>query len=232
MILPDRTVINICHFPSGGLGRKSVYIRPNPSVRRSRIGVAWNINGICIIWESGIYAINPIATTYERRKNMNAQSIIPPNIDYGKISADKYSPDDTYEAGELRIQYNSLWKAKQAISVPEPWTPDHWEPTTLAAEFSALNSRLSGMPNEVFKSGSAKSNIDYDDLPPGTHYCSMGCTHAPEDFCRVICLYTYNSPESDGMQIAFSVINRSIHLRSCSNGIWSGWSKFTGAVVS
>lgn len=73
---------------------------------------------------------------------MNTQSIISPNIDYGKISADKYSPDDTYEAGELRIQYNTLWKAKQAISVPEPWTPDHWDPTTLAAEFSALNSRI------------------------------------------------------------------------------------------
>ena len=73
---------------------------------------------------------------------MNAQSIIPPNIDYGKISADKYDPNETYEEGELRIQYNTLWKAKQAISVPEPWTPDHWEPTTLAAEFSALNSSI------------------------------------------------------------------------------------------
>lgn len=81
---------------------------------------------------------------------MNAQSIIPPNIDYGKISADKYSPDETYEAGELRIQYNSLWKAKQAISVPEPWTPDHWDPTTLAAEFSALNSRGPGIIDTFF----------------------------------------------------------------------------------
>ena len=73
---------------------------------------------------------------------MNAQSIIPPNIDYGKISADKYSPDDTYEAGELRIQYNSLWKSNQKIPVPEPWTPAHWDPTTLAAELSAVNSRM------------------------------------------------------------------------------------------
>lgn len=80
--------------------------------------------------------------TYERRKTMNAQSIIPPNIDYGKISADKYSPDDTYEAGELRIQYNSLWKSNQKIPVPEPWTPAHWDQTTVAAELSALNSSI------------------------------------------------------------------------------------------
>lgn len=89
---------------------------------------------------------------------MNAQSIIPPNIDYGKISADKYSPDDTYKAGELRIQYNSLWKAKQAISVPEPWTPDHWDPTTLAAEFSALNSSRALVTIDM---SSAQINTDF-----------------------------------------------------------------------
>ena len=88
------------------------------------------------------------------------------------------------------------------------------------ASISSLNSR---MPNEAFKSGPAKSNIDYDDLPPGTHYCSMGCTHAPEDFCRVICLYSYDSPENDGVQIAFGVVSRSIHLRSCANRVWSEW---------
>lgn len=95
---------------------------------------------------------------------MNAQSIIPPNIDYGKISADKYSPDDTYEAGELRIQYNSLWKAKQAISVPEPWTPDHWDPTTLAAEFSALNSRIAvtgERTNLISMSAPGAQNVDF-----------------------------------------------------------------------
>lgn len=145
-------------------------------------------------------------------------------------SADEYSNSKTYIKDEYCIYNNTLYKANQAIDTAEEFTESHWTETTVGTELksqadsiSALNSRLSGMPNEVFKSGPAKSNIDYDDLPPGTHYCSMGCTHAPGDFCRVICLYTYNSPESDGMQIAFSVINRSIHLRSCANGVWSDW---------
>lgn len=72
----------------------------------------------------------------------NTQSLIPPNIDYGKISADKYDPDGTYTKGDLRIQNNALWKSKQNIDVPEPWTESHWESTTLAAEFSSLNSRM------------------------------------------------------------------------------------------
>lgn len=72
----------------------------------------------------------------------NTQSLIPPNIDYGKISADKYDPDGTYTKGDLRIQNNALWKAKQDIDVPEPWTESHWESTTLAAELSSINSSL------------------------------------------------------------------------------------------
>lgn len=57
-------------------------------------------------------------------------------------TADEYSPDETYTAGRLVIQNNALWKAKQDISVAEPWTPEHWELTTLAAELSAVNSRI------------------------------------------------------------------------------------------
>lgn len=53
--------------------------------------------------------------------------------------ADLYSPDETYTAGRLVINNNALWKAKQDIDVAEAWTPDHWDPTTLAAELSALN---------------------------------------------------------------------------------------------
>ena len=73
---------------------------------------------------------------------MHTQSIVPPSIDYGKISADKYDPNSTYKKGELRIQYNTLWKAKQDINIAEPWTESHWESTTLAAEFNLLNSSL------------------------------------------------------------------------------------------
>lgn len=93
----------------------------------------------------------------------NTQSLIPPNIDYGKISADKYSPDETYKAGDLRIQNNALWKAKQDINVAEAWTPDHWDPTTLAAEFSLLNSR---MVQESYFQGQTDSNGNiYPEIP-------------------------------------------------------------------
>ena len=115
---------------------------------------------------------------------MNAQSIIPPNIDYGKISADKYSPDDTYEAGELRIQYNTLWKAKQDISVPEPWTPDHWDPTTLAAEFSALNSRMDLLSTR-------KTASDFIDISGYTTENPYVC---PSDGY----VYLLNGPEATG----------------------------------
>ena len=56
--------------------------------------------------------------------------------------ADLYSPDETYTAGRLVINNNALWKAKQDIDVAEAWTPEHWNPTTLAAELSAVNSSM------------------------------------------------------------------------------------------
>ena len=56
--------------------------------------------------------------------------------------ADLYSPDETYTAGRLVINNNALWKAKQDIDVAEPWTPAHWDQTTVAAELSAVNSRF------------------------------------------------------------------------------------------
>lgn len=61
--------------------------------------------------------------------------------DVAGLSADEYDPNATYSSGDLRIHDNILHKAKQDISVAEAWTPDHWDPTTLAAELSAVNSR-------------------------------------------------------------------------------------------
>ena len=73
--------------------------------------------------------------------NTNAEIIDTVLKAHSDNTADEYSPDETYTAGRLVIQNNALWKAKQDISVAEPWTPEHWEPTTLAAELSAVNSR-------------------------------------------------------------------------------------------
>lgn len=74
--------------------------------------------------------------------NTNAEIIDTVLKAHSDNTADEYSPDETYTAGRLVIQNNALWKAKQDISVAETWTPDHWELTTLAAELSAVNSRL------------------------------------------------------------------------------------------
>ena len=74
--------------------------------------------------------------------NTNAEIIDTVLKAHSDNTADEYSPDETYTAGRLVIQNNALWKAKQDISVAETWTPDHWDPTTLAAELSSLNSRI------------------------------------------------------------------------------------------
>lgn len=76
--------------------------------------------------------------------------------DVAGLSADEYDPNATYSSGDLRIHDNILHKANQDISVPEPWTPDHWDPTTLAAELSAVNSRTFPDP----ASGTAIGEVD------------------------------------------------------------------------
>ena len=81
--------------------------------------------------------------------NTNAEIIDTVLKAHSDNTADEYSPDETYTAGRLVIQNNALWKAKQDISVAETWTPDHWDPTTLAAELSSLNSSLSVKSEEI-----------------------------------------------------------------------------------
>lgn len=83
--------------------------------------------------------------------NTNAEIIDTVLKAHSDNTADEYSPNETYTAGRLVIQNNALWKAKQDISVAETWTPDHWDPTTLAAELSSLNSRTP----KVFRVGTA-----------------------------------------------------------------------------
>lgn len=76
--------------------------------------------------------------------------------DVAGLSADEYDPNATYSSGDLRIHDNILHKANQDISVAEAWTPDHWDPTTLAAELSAVNSRTFPDP----ASGTAIGEVD------------------------------------------------------------------------
>lgn len=58
------------------------------------------------------------------------------------VIADPYNPGKTYVAGEYCTQDGGFYKAKQNIDDPEAWTPAHWDQTTVAAELSALNSRI------------------------------------------------------------------------------------------
>ena len=107
--------------------------------------------------------------------NTNAEIIDTVLKAHSDNTADEYSPDETYTAGRLVIQNNALWKAKQDISVAETWTPDHWDPTTLAAELSSLNSRIMQsliFNGTVFCEANTQKNITNYTVPDG--YTLMG----------------------------------------------------------
>lgn len=94
--------------------------------------------------------LNALDVTYDNESSglssNTAQGAIDEIVEIEKVvngnQADSYSPDETYTAGRLVIHNNALWKAKQDIDVAELWTPEHWESTTLAAELSAVSSRI------------------------------------------------------------------------------------------
>ena len=58
------------------------------------------------------------------------------------VIADPYNPDNTYAARAYCTHEGGFYKSNQAIDVAEAWTPSHWTQTTVAAELSALNSRI------------------------------------------------------------------------------------------
>lgn len=63
--------------------------------------------------------------------------------------ADAYNPDSTYAAGAYCIYDNVLYKANQDISVAEPWTPAHWDATTIAAELKAQAEDISDLNSRI-----------------------------------------------------------------------------------
>ena len=70
--------------------------------------------------------------------------------------------------------------------------------------------------------------MDYNNLTAGIHYCGIGCLNAPEDYCRIICLYSGKNPGNDALQIAFSIPNPTTYRRRMgSDGSWGGWRKKT-----
>ena len=78
-----------------------------------------------------------------------------------------------------------------------------------------------------------RSGIDYDNLTSGVHYCGTNCQHAPENYCRVICLYGIRGARlNDAIQVAIPVLSPAIYTRAYNTGKWSQWIKFTGTLVS
>lgn len=75
---------------------------------------------------------------------MGMQGIIPPNINYNKNISDGYQIRP-YTAGETCIHNNTLYKAKQDITVAEDWNPDHWKETTVEQELSAVNTKIANI---------------------------------------------------------------------------------------
>lgn len=75
---------------------------------------------------------------------MGMQGIIPPNINYNKNISDGYQIRP-YTAGETCIHNNTLYKAKQDITVAEEWNPEHWEETTVEQELNAVNTKISNI---------------------------------------------------------------------------------------
>ncbi len=84
---------------------------------------------------------------------MGMQGIIPPNINYNKNISDGYQIRP-YTAGETCIHNNTLYKAKQDITVAEEWNPEHWEETTVEQELSAVNTNIADItPDDAIVGG-------------------------------------------------------------------------------
>lgn len=76
--------------------------------------------------------------------------------------------------------------------------------------------------------GTSVDNIDYNNLTSGLHYCGANCTNAPENYCRVLCIYSLEANRNDGIQIAFAVLSSKIYRRKYSNSAgWTEWTTFS-----
>lgn len=123
--------------------------------------------------------------------------------------ADKYDPDSTYTQGKLCIQNDALWKAKQNIDTPEPWTESHWESTTLAAELAAQASDISSLNSRTPTLKRANIEAEFASGVAAIPFSSIGIDTAP-DFAMVQSLYSSSlgtHADSFTVQIALSTIN-------------------------
>ena len=69
------------------------------------------------------------------------------------IVAESYSVSSTYDAGDLVIKDNQLYKCNTSISTPEAWTAAHWDETTVGEAMKDL------MPNITFTDSNNDGHI-------------------------------------------------------------------------
>ena len=136
--------------------------------------------------------------------------------------ADLYSPDETYTAGRLVINNNALWKAKQDIDVAEPWTPDHWDPTTLAAELKAQAEDISDLNSRT--TFAEYSNVDLNMV---NEYCFVVINSNSESYNapsvgRYLC-----TPQAIGFQIGIDMNAGNFYARGHNWGGFSDWRSFS-----
>lgn len=135
---------------------------------------------------------------------------------------DKYDSAKSYAAGDYFIYNDQLCKALTAIASGAALTPgNNYQVTSLENEIAGLNGNI-----ENIFIANTKNNVDYNDLTAGIHYCGTGCSHAPDNYCRVLCLYSNISPAHDALQIAFAVTSPVLYRhRLGDDGTWGEWSK-------
>ena len=103
--------------------------------------------------------------------------------------------------------------------------------TVSISQLQTVAKNLVGAVNELnskWLSGNSENNIDYNNLKAGLHYCGTGCAHAPEDYCRVLCMYSSENPTNDSIQVAYPALSSKIYMRKYGNpGIWTEWTIFS-----
>ena len=135
--------------------------------------------------------------------------------DVAGLSADEYDPNATYSSGDLRIHDNILYNVSQDISVAEPWTPAHWDQTTVAAELSAVNSRTTF---------AEYSNVDLNMV---NEYCFVVIDSNSESYNapsvgRYLC-----TPQAIGFQIGIDMNAGNFYARGHNWGGFSDWRSFS-----
>lgn len=82
--------------------------------------------------------------------------------------------------------------------------------------------------NSKWLPGTSVDNIDYNNLTSGLHYCGANCINAPENYCRVLCIYSFEANRNDGIQIAFAVLSSKIYRRKYNDSAgWTEWTTFS-----